>query len=94
MPAFSPKFTTSGGKNVGAAVLARTSCQSGKFRLQSPRVNWLYLAPGLFVSGQGESVVALRITIISSVRSFGLPSVVSAPNSWRSLCASGSSLYL
>jgi hypothetical protein len=37
------------------------------------------LAKGLLLTGQGESVVALRITIISTERRPGLPRVVSAP---------------
>ena len=62
-------------------MLARTNCQSGRFRLQSARVQSLYFAHGLFDTGQGESVDALRRTIISSVFSLSLPRVVSAPNS-------------
>src|SRR5215212_10945166 len=58
-----PASTASGGKYVGAAVDARTSCQSGRSRLQARPVSRrdarLYFAFGLFESGHGESVVAL-----------------------------------
>jgi hypothetical protein len=90
--------TTSGGKKVGAAVLARTSCHSGRRKLLSFRPVWLYFANGLLLIGQGESVLAFRITIISSVRKPGLPSVGSPPSalpsSVCSIFASGSSSYL
>ena len=49
---------------MGAAVLARISCHSGKFRLQSLRDLSLYLAKGLLEISQGESVLWFRITII------------------------------
>jgi len=45
----------------------------------------------LFDSGHGESVVALRMTINSSVFSRSVPSVVSAPMTSLSLAASFSS---
>src|SRR5262249_32949253 len=48
-------------------------------RLQSSRFVSLYLAVGLFDTGQGESVVALRITSNSNVFNFSLPRVVSVP---------------
>src|SRR5450755_1317597 len=70
-------WITSGGKKTGAAVLARTSCQSGRFRLQSFWSRRLNFAFGLFEMGHGESVDALRITISSSVRSLSVPSVAS-----------------
>ena len=60
-------------------MLARTSCHSGKFRLQSGRAGSLYLALGLLLSGHGESVVALRSTTISSVLSSSSPKVVRSP---------------
>ena len=42
-----PMSITSGGKYVGAAVLARTSCQSGRSRLpELARSGRLYFAPG------------------------------------------------
>ena len=69
------KRTTSGGKKVGAAVLARSSCHKGRCRLQSLRCGWLYLARGLLHTGHGESVLWLRITIISRLRRPVLPSV-------------------
>src|ERR1044072_9785036 len=62
--------TTSGGKNTGAAVLARTSCQSGICVFRSARSGALYFAYGLVLMGQGESVVTLRVT--TSNRHFSL----------------------
>src|SRR5215203_4530421 len=56
---------TSGAKKTGAAVLARTSCQSGILRLLSSRERSLYFARGLLLIGQGESVVTLRVTTSS-----------------------------
>ena len=91
---FFPSFTVSGGKYTGAAVLARTSCHRGSRRLESSRARSLYFAPGLFDTGQGESVVAFRITTISSVVSLSLPSVVSAPKTSWSIAARRSSSYL
>ena len=76
MKSLGPICTTSGGKYVGAAVLARTSRQSGSSRLQSGRAGSLYLAYGLLDTGQGESVVALRRTTMSRVRSLSEPSLV------------------
>src|SRR5262249_49029330 len=70
-----PTWTTSGGKYVGAAVLARTSCHSGSWRLQSSKVVALNFAPGLFERGQGESVVALRRISSSRVCNLSLPRV-------------------
>src|SRR6266850_5714633 len=67
MNCWSPTWIGCGGKYVGAAVLARTSCQSSRSRLQSPSVRALYLASGLLETGHGESVVAFRITRSSSV---------------------------
>src|SRR5688572_22295280 len=89
-----PTVTTSGGKKTGAAVLARTNCHNGKFRLQSFRARSLYLANGLFEIGHGESVVALRIIIINTLRSFGSPSSVVSPSSDFSFLARLSSSYL
>src|SRR5215475_6571503 len=103
MKLFLPHGTCSGGKYVGAAVLARTSRQSGRSRLQSSRLRSLYLACGLLEIGHGESVVALRMTIINSVLSPAepkrgssgpFPSPVALWNSVRSFSASGSSSNL
>src|SRR6478752_4386540 len=90
----SPHMITSGGKYVGAAVLARTSCHNGSFVLQAGCAGSLYLANGLLESGQGESVVALRITRSSKHSSSFAPSVVSSPNTLFSCCARGSLSYL
>ena len=60
-------------------MLARTSCHSGKLALQSGRAESLYFACGLFERGQGESVVALRITNSSSVLSRSDPKVATSP---------------
>src|SRR5262249_61522692 len=73
MNSCSPTFTTSGGKYVGAAVLPRTSCHKGMFRLLSFRSGALYFAAGLFVTGQGGTVVGLRKTTIKKVRRYSLP---------------------
>src|SRR5258708_1046862 len=87
-----PTVTSSGGKKLGPAALARASWQGGRFRLQSGRLRSLYLAKGLFEIGQGASVVAFRITIRSRVLgartplagSGSEPRVVPAPNFvWR-----------
>src|SRR5215472_8136101 len=88
-----PHMMTSGGKYVGAAVLARTSCHSGSFVLHAGCAGSLYLANGLLESGQGESVVAFRITRSSRHSSSFAPSVVSSPNTLFSCFASGSLLY-
>src|SRR5262249_4117571 len=88
-----PHVMTSGGKYVGAAVLARTSCPNGCFVLHAGCAGSLYLANGLLQSGQGESVVAFRITRSSRHSSSFAPSVVSAPNTPFSCFASGSLLY-
>src|SRR5262245_759177 len=63
----SPAFhsITSGGKNTGAAVLARTIFHWGMHRLQSGRSGPLYFAQGLLLIGHAESVVALRVTTTS-----------------------------
>src|SRR5690606_14330653 len=53
----------SGGKKVGAAVLARTNLYKGIFKLQSCRFKALYLAQGLLEIGQGESVLKFMVTI-------------------------------
>src|SRR5262249_41517700 len=66
----------------------------GKFKLQSSRFVSLYLAAGLFDTGQGESVVALRITSNSNVFNFSLPRVVSVSNSFCSRLESLSSSNL
>ena len=78
----------SAGKYTGAD--ARTSCHSGSRRLQLARRGSLYTARGLFETGHAESVVALRIMIITSVWMRSDPSVVSAPRISRSFAASGS----
>src|SRR5574340_493661 len=72
-------WRTSGGKKTGAAVLARTSCQRGIWRLQSSREGSLYVASGLELMGQGESVVTFLVT--TSRRQFRLSGsrVVPAP---------------
>src|SRR5262249_4458123 len=75
-----PHVMTSGGKYVGAAVLARTSCHNGSFVLHAGCAGSLYLANGLLQSGHGESVVAFRITRSSRHSSSFAPSVVSSPN--------------
>src|SRR6185503_4229564 len=90
---FSSHWTTSGGKNTGAAVLARTSCQSGILVFRSGRAGELYLAMGLLLMGQGESVVTLRVTTSSKDFSVSESSVVSAPNTSFSFSVSGSLLY-
>ena len=54
----------------------------------------LYIAAGLLEIGHGESVVALRMTISSNVRSWSLPRVVPSPSSFRSRWARWSSSYL
>src|SRR5688500_5341703 len=74
-----PNVAVSGGKNVGAAVLARTTCQSGRSRLQSGRDRSLYLPFEQFESGHGESVDAFCRTQRSSVRKRSPPNVVSGP---------------
>jgi hypothetical protein len=79
---FGSQWITSGGKNTGAAVLARTICHSGMRRLQSGRSGSLYLAKGLLLIGQAESVVVFRVTTTrrqaraSGLRSVSLPNVV------------------
>src|SRR5215217_4587098 len=80
--------TTSGGKNTGAALLARTICHSGMFRLQSGRDRSLYVANGLELIGQAESVVALRVTTTSRQRRCSGLRSVSRPNVSRSVSAS------
>src|SRR5260370_31204876 len=89
MKGLPPQVITSGEKYVGAAVLARTSCHSGKFRLFAGCFSSLYFANGLFEIGHGESVVALRITRSSSDLMPGEPSVVSSPNTAFNCSASG-----
>src|ERR1044072_6796474 len=76
---FSSHCTTSGGKNTGAAVLARTSCQSGIWLFRSGRLGSLYFALGLLLMGHGESVVTLRVTTSNKHFSSSEASVVSAP---------------
>jgi hypothetical protein len=84
---------TSGGKNTGAAVLARTSFHSSILRLQSARSGSLYLAAGLEEIGQAESVVAFRVTTVSRQRRlFGLRSVL-APNVFCRVLASSPPPY-
>src|SRR5450631_4534376 len=70
---------TSGGKKIGAAVLALMSCQSGILKLQSLRLRSLYLASGLVLTGQGESVVKFFVT--ASNRHFKLFSVATSAGS-------------
>ena len=43
--------------DTGAAVLARTSCQTGSFKLEFARVGSLNFAAGLLDTGQGDPVV-------------------------------------
>src|SRR5262249_2905022 len=93
MNGLAPHMMTSGGKYVGAAVLARTSCHSGSFALHAGCAGPLYLENGLLESGQGESFVALRITRARRHSSSCAPSVVSSPNTLFSCFASGSLLY-
>src|SRR2546427_10088416 len=89
----SPHIMTSGGKYVGAAVLARTSCHSGSLVLHAGCAGSLYFANGLLESGHGESVVAFPITRGSRHSSSFAPSVVSSPNTFFNCFASGSLLY-
>src|SRR6476660_6721337 len=95
--AFSSSFGShlmiSGGKKTGAAVLARTSCQSGIRRLQSERPGSLYLADGLLLIGHAESVVAFRVTTTRRQARLAGARSVSAPNVRRSVCASSPSPY-
>src|SRR5215468_10374777 len=49
-----PHVMTSGGKYVGAAVLARTSCHNGSFVLHAGCAGSLYFANGLLQSGQAN----------------------------------------
>src|SRR5262252_5293376 len=65
----SPSCISSGSKYVGAAVLARSSCQIGIFKLQSGSDGSLKLAFGLLLIGQGEPVEAFRMTISRRVSS-------------------------
>src|SRR5215208_1656166 len=85
---FGSHSTTSGGKNTGAAVLARTSFQSGMSRLQSARSGSLYLANGLELIGHAESVVALRVTTTSTQRRCSGRRVVSSSKVALSVLAS------
>src|SRR5216117_777998 len=89
MKGLPPTVITSGEKKVGAAVLARTNCHSGNSRLFAGCALSLYLANGLFETGHGESVVALRITRSSSDLILAEPSVVSSPKTPLSCLASG-----
>src|SRR5436305_3590205 len=83
---------TSGGKKIGAAVLARTSCQRGICKLQSLRSRWLYLASGLLETGQGESVVTLRVTARKRQQRSSGARVVFSPKVFCSSLARGSDL--
>src|ERR1035438_3503707 len=91
--------STSGGKKIGAAVLARASCHKGTFRLQSLRVGSLYLASGFVLTGHGESVVKFFVTTSKRHRrlfSLGTSAgskVVSWPNTSCNLVFSGSAVY-
>lgn len=79
---FGLRRTSSAGKKVGAAVLARITCQTGVLLLSSSRVGSLYFAAGLELSGHGESVSELWSTARSSVLR-AAPKAVSLPNwSW------------
>src|SRR5215475_2221038 len=93
MNGLSPHMMTSGGKYVGAAVLARTSCHSARFVLQAGWPGSLYLANGLLEIGHGESVVALRMTSSRRHSTSLAPSVVFSPNTLLSCLARGSLLY-
>src|SRR5215211_3427968 len=83
---------TSGAKKTGAAVLARTSCQSGMLRLLSAREGTLYFARGLLLIGQGESVVTFRATTSSRHLRFSGSRFVCTPNLFFSSSARGSDL--
>src|ERR1044071_5339877 len=89
---FGSHCTTSGGKKTGAAVLARTSCQSGICEFRSGRSGALYFANGLLLIGHGESVVTLRVTTNSRHLSESDSSVVFAPKTSLSFSVSGSLL--
>src|ERR1044072_1330177 len=89
---FGSHCTTSGGKNTGAALLARTGCQRGIFLLSSGRSGALYFAYGLLLMGHGESVVTLRVTTSNKHLSLSELSVVSAPKTSLSFSVSGSLL--
>src|SRR5438045_2018737 len=96
---FELRLTTSGGKNTGAAVLARTSCHSGNRKLQSSRFSSLYLAKGFVLTGQGESVVTFLVTTSSRhlsrfvERSAGRRGFLPSWNIFFSVLAKGSSSY-
>src|SRR5450759_3660219 len=79
---------------MGAAVLARMSCQSGMRRLQSSRSRSLYLANGLLLMGHGESVVMLRVTMRSNDSRFLGRRFVFGPKTVLSWSASMSDLNL
>src|SRR6185295_19720040 len=89
---FGSHCTTSGGKNTGAAVLARTSCQSGICVLRSGRSGALYFAYGLVLMGHGESVETLRVTTSNRHLSLSESSIVSAPKTSLSFSVSGTLL--
>src|SRR5215831_10157401 len=78
---------------MGAAVLARTSCQSGIQRLQSPRCGRLYWAKGLLLIGHGESVVTLRDTTSKRHLRYSGKSVVFVPKVFCNSLASGCDSY-
>src|ERR1700722_12493021 len=84
---------TSGGKNTGAAVLARTSCQRGILRLQSFRCGSLYFASGLLLIGHGESVVTFLVTASRRHLRLSGSRVVSPPKTSCSWAIKGSALY-
>src|SRR5918995_6697883 len=86
---FRSHLRTSGEKKTGAAVLARTSCQSGILRLQSGRDSSLYFASGLLLIGQGESVVTLRVTTSSRHSRFSGMRFVCSPKVFFSSSARG-----
>src|SRR5437660_484074 len=78
---------------MGAAVLARTSCQSGIQRLQSGRDGPLYFANGLLLMGHGESVETLRVTTSRRHLRLSGKRFVSSPNVFFSSSANGCDSY-
>src|ERR1043166_985199 len=78
---------------MGGAVLARSSFPSGMLRWQAGRLLALFLAWGFVLIGQGESVVALRVTTSSRQRSLSEESRVLSPKTRISLASSGPDLY-
>src|SRR5947208_17108887 len=95
---WSASLISSGGKKVGAAVLARSNCQRGKFKLQSGREESLKMAFGLLLTGHAPPVDPFRVTTSSSVRNFFVPNNAGVPSSSancsRKNWAIASGLYL